>query len=182
MKELGVFKQMAQLAYLPIYHKLTAELRGNYPLARFLTVGAAAAGGMDLYHDEGHGYVYPKSTGLLPMDNYYRRSIAATPWNTEWYNPELLSHHYGLLRLNVGLHKKALGMWVFGAYVRDFEENPTARLNPDKFVLEPALRFAYKSITAYVGMSRLVDSETLDELGEVMDYTFFVRIGNYSLF
>ena len=31
-------------------------------------------------------------------------------------------------------------------------------------------------------MSRLVDSETLDELGEVMDYTFFVRIGNYSLF
>ena len=167
---------------IPIYHKLTAEFRGNYPLARFLTVGAAAAGGMDLYHDEGHGYVYPKSTGLLPMDNYYRRPIAATPWNTEWYNPELLSHHYGLLRLNVGLHKKALGMWVFGAYVRDFEENPTARLNPDKFVLEPALRFAYKSIAAYVGMSRLVDSETLDELGEVMDYTFFVRIGNYSLF
>jgi NTE family protein len=167
---------------IPIHHQLSAEIRGNYPLTRFMTVGAAAVGGLDMYHDEGNGYVYPKSTGLLPMDNYYRRPIAATPWNTEWYNPELLSHHYGLLRLNVALHKGALGMWVFGAYVRDFEENPTARLNPDKFVLEPALRFAYKSITAYVGMSRLVDSETLDELGDVMDYTFFVRIGNYCLF
>ena len=161
---------------IPIYHQISAELRGNYPLTRFMTVGAAAVGGVDMYHDEGHGYVSPKSTG------YYRRPIAATPWNTEWYNPELLSHHYGLLRLNVGLHKGPLGMWVFGAYVRDFEENPTARLNPDKFVLEPALRFAYKSITAYVGMSRLVDSETLDDFGDVMDYTFFVRIGNYSLF
>jgi hypothetical protein len=29
-------------------------------------------------------------------------------------------------------------------------------------------------------MSRLVDRETLDELGNVMDYTFFVRVGNYS--
>ena len=167
---------------IPIHHQISAELRGNYPLTRFMTVGAAAVGGVDMYHDEGHGYVSPKSTGLLPMDNYYRRPIAATPWNTEWYNPELLSHHYGLLRLNVGLHKGPLGMWVFGAYVRDFEENPTARLDPDKFVLEPALRFVYKSISAYVGMSRLVDSETLDELGDVMDYTFFVRIGNYNLF
>ena len=172
--------QIADL--IPIHHRLTAELRGNYSLTRFMTVGALAGGGLDLYHDEGNGYVSPKSTGLLPMDNYYRRSIAATPWTAEWYNPELLSHHYGLVRLNVGLHKGALGMWVFGAYVRDFEENPTALLNPDKFVLEPALRFAYKSVTAYVGMSRLVDSETLDELGDVMDYTFFVRIGNYSLF
>ena len=28
-------------------------------------------------------------------------------------------------------------------------------------------------------MSRLVDRKTLDELGDVMDYTFFVRVGNY---
>lgn len=32
MKELGVFKQMAQLAYLPIYHKL---LRGDLELDVF---------------------------------------------------------------------------------------------------------------------------------------------------
>ncbi len=71
-------------------------------------------------------------------------------------------------------------MWVFGAYVRDFEENPTAQLGADKFVLEPTLRFAYRSIELSVGMSRLVDRETLDELGDVMDYTFFIRVGNYS--
>ena len=71
-------------------------------------------------------------------------------------------------------------MWVFGAYVRDFEENPSAQLGPDKFVLEPTLRFAYKSISVSGGMSRLVDRKTLDELGDVMDYTFFIRVGNYS--
>jgi NTE family protein len=70
-------------------------------------------------------------------------------------------------------------MWVFGAYVRDFEENPTSRLEQDKFVLEPTLRLSYKSISISAGMSRLVDRETLDELGNVMDYTFFVRVGNY---
>jgi NTE family protein len=70
-------------------------------------------------------------------------------------------------------------MWVFGAYVRDFEENPTSLLGQDRFVLEPTLRFAYKSISLTAGMSRLVDRETLDELGDVMDYTFFVRVGNY---
>jgi NTE family protein len=64
--------------------------------------------------------------------------------------------------------------------VRYCEENPTAPLGADKFILEPTLRFAYKSISVSAGMSRLVDRETLDELGDVMDYTFFVRVGNYS--
>ena len=146
----------------------------------FLTLGLFLGGGLDTFHDEGHGYVYPKSTGIKPMDNFYRRRVAATPWTGEWYNPELLSHHYGLARINLGLHKGMFGMWVFGAYVRDFEENPTAHLGADKFILEPTLRFAYKSISVSAGMSRLVDRETLDELGDVMDYTFFVRVGNYS--
>ena len=71
-------------------------------------------------------------------------------------------------------------MWVFGAYVRDFEENRTAALRPNKFILEPTLRFAYKSISISAGMSRLVDSETLEDLTDVVDYTFFVRVGNYQ--
>ncbi|MBR6379009.1 MAG: hypothetical protein IKS02_03465 [Fibrobacter sp.] len=164
---------------IPIYHKLTLEMFASRSPVSFLTLGLFLGGGLDMFHDEGHGYVYPKSTGLIPLDNFYRRRVAATPWTGEWYNPELLSHHYGLARVNVGLHKGIFGMWVFGAYVRDFEENPTALLEPDRFVLEPTLRFAYKSISLTAGMSRLVDRKTLDELGDVMDYTFFVRVGNY---
>ena len=165
---------------IPIYHKLTLEMFASRSPLSFFTVGLFLGGGMDMFHDEGHGYVYPKSTKFLPLDNFYRRRVAATPWTGEWYNPELLSHHYGVARINLGLHKGIFGMWVFGAYVRDFEENPTAQLGADKFVLEPTLRFAYKSIELSVGMSRLVDRETLDELGDVMDYTFFIRVGNYS--
>jgi NTE family protein len=75
-----------------------------------------------------------------------------------------------------------VGAWIFGAYVRDYEDNPSARLGENKFALEPALRFAYKSISAYVGMTRLVDNRSLDELKELDDYKFFVRIGNYDLF
>lgn len=164
---------------IPIYHKLTLEMFASRSPLSFLTMGIFLSGGLDMFHDEGHGYVYPKTTGLKPLDNFYRRSIAATPWTGEWYNPELLSHHYGLARINLGLHKGIFGMWVFGAYVRDFEENPTSRLEQDKFVLEPTLRLSYKSISISAGMSRLVDRETLDELGNVMDYTFFVRVGNY---
>ncbi len=165
---------------IPIYHELTLEMFASRSPVSFLTMGIFLGGGLDTYHDEGHGYVYPRSTKLMPLDNFYRRRVAATPWTGEWYNPELLSHHYGLARLNLGLHKGMLGMWVFGAYVRDFEENPSAQLGPDKFVLEPTLRFAYKSISVSGGMSRLVDRKTLDELGDVMDYTFFIRVGNYS--
>ena len=165
---------------IPIYHKLSLEMYASRSPVSFLTLGLFLGGGLDTFHDEGHGYVYPKSTGIKPMDNFYRRRVAATPWTGEWYNPELLSHHYGLVRINLGLHKGMFGMWVFGAYVRDFEENPTAHLGADKFILEPTLRFAYKSISVSAGMSRLVDRETLDELGDVMDYTFFVRVGNYS--
>ncbi|MBR2210680.1 MAG: hypothetical protein IJ896_04315 [Fibrobacter sp.] len=167
---------------IPIYHKLTLEMFASRTPLSFLTVGIFLGGGMDMFHDEGRGYVYPKSTGLKPLDNFYRRSIAATPWTGEWYNPELLSHHYGLARINLGVHKGFFGMWVFGAYVRDFEENPTSRLGQDKYILEPTIRLSYKSISVSTGMSRLVDQETLEELGDVMDYTFFIRVGNYSLF
>jgi len=44
------------------------------------------------------------------------------------------------------------------------------------------LRFVYKSITAYAGMSRIVDDHSLDELKKLKSYNYFVRIGNYDLF
>ena len=80
------------------------------------------------------------------------------------------------------MHYGVIGAWVFGAYVRDYEDNPSALLGENKIVLEPALRFAYKSISAYVGMSRIVDNRTMEDLQEIGDYQYFVRIGNYDLF
>ena len=139
---------------IPIYHKISLEMYASRSPVSFLTLGLFLGGGLDTFHDEGHGYVYPKSTGIRPMDNFYRRRVSATPWTGEWYNPELLSHHYGLARINLGLHKGMFGMWVFGAYVRDFEENPTAHLGADKFILEPtqqchAQRFEIRHVTIH---------------------------------
>ena len=167
---------------IPIYWKLSGEARYTYSPTDFFTVNAAVAAGLDAYHDEGNGYVYPESFDYRVLDNCFRQHVKATPWSTEWYNPDLASHHYGLIRMNVGLHRGWVGAWIFGAYVRDYEDNPSARLGENKFALEPALRFAYKSISAYVGMTRLVDNRSLDELKELDDYKFFVRIGNYDLF
>ena len=117
---------------------------------------------------------------IKALDNTFRQRIRATPWSTEWYNPDLASHHYGLLRANAGVHYGVVGAWLFGAYVRDFEENESAKLGANKFIFEPALRFAYKSITAYAGLTRTVDSDTFDDLSKFKDYRYFVRIGNYE--
>ena len=167
---------------IPIYWKLAGEARFTYSPTDIFTLNVAVAGGLDAYHDEGHGYVYPESFDYRVLDNGFRQQVKATPWNTEWYNPDLASHHYGLLRMNMGLHRGWAGAWLFGAYVRDYEKNPSALLDENKFVLEPALRFVYKSITAYAGMSRIVDDHSLDELKKLKSYNYFVRIGNYDLF
>lgn len=167
---------------IPIYWKLAGEARFTHSPTDFFTFNVAAAAGLNAYHNEGHGYVYPESFDYRVMDNCYRQKVKATPWTTEWYNPDMASHHYGLIRLNAGLHYGVIGAWVFGAYVRDYEDNPSALLGENKIVLEPALRFAYKSISAYVGMSRIVDNRTMEDLQEIGDYQYFVRIGNYDLF
>ena len=85
-----------------------------------------------------------------------------------------------MLRFNGGLHGDYLGAWIFGAYFHDFEKSPYAKLEADKFVLEPAVRFAYRSLVVYVGMNRVVDKETLRDLTHVKQYDYFVRIGNYN--
>ncbi|MBR6317180.1 MAG: hypothetical protein IKR75_02000, partial [Fibrobacter sp.] len=79
-----------------------------------------------------------------------------------------------------GLHGSYLGAWIFGAYYHDFEQSPYAKLAADKFVFEPAVRFAYRSLVVYVGMNRIVDKETLGDLTHVKQYDYFIRIGNYN--
>lgn len=148
----------------------------------FVTLNAFAAFAMNKYHKHGYGYEYPESFELLALDNCIRPRIAATPWSTEWINPDLASHHYGLLRFQGGLHYKGSGLWLNFAYVHDFEENPTSRLEKHRFVFEPALRLSYKSINIYAGMSRIVDSESFGDLGDFDNYKYFVRIGEYDLF
>ena len=168
--------------HIPTFYTAYADVRFAISPKPFVTVGATAAFGLDKYHKDGFGYVNPESFDIPALDNCIRQRIQATPWNSEWISPELVSHQYGLLRLQGGLHYRGSGLWIFGAYVRDFEENPTARLGKHRFVLEPALRFAYKSINIYAGMSRIVDADTFGDLKEFGDYDLFFRIGNYDLF
>jgi len=165
---------------IPIYWMILADARYTVSPLRFLTFTAAAAGGIERYHDEGHGYVSPKSFGYAPLDIAYRQHVAATPWSQEWYSPELSSHEYALLRASAAVHGDYFGAWIFGAYYHDFENSPYAELGVDKFVLEPALRFAYRSLVIYAGMNRVVDTDTFGDLRNLSDYSYFVRVGNYE--
>lgn len=168
--------------HIPTFYTVYADARYVVSPKPFATVGAMAAFGVDKYHKDGFGYVNPESFNVPALDNCVRQRILATPWNAEWMDPNLVSHQYGLLRLQGGFHYHGNGVWIFGAYVRDFEENPTASLGKHRFVLEPALRLAYKSVNIYAGMSRTVDSDTFGDLKKFSDYDLFIRIGNYDLF
>ncbi len=165
---------------VPIYWKLLADARYSVSPIRFTTFAAALAGGIERYHDEGHGYVSPRSFNYAPLDIAYRQHVAVTPWSTEWYNAELSSHEYGMARLSAGLHSDYFGLWLFGAYYHDFEKSPYAELNENKFIFEPALRFAYRSFVVYAGMNRIVDKDSFDDFTHVKQYNYFIRIGNYD--
>ncbi len=165
---------------IPIYWKLMADARYTVSPRRFATFTVAAAAGMERFHDEGYGYVYPKSFEYRPLDVVYRLHAKVTPWSTEWYNAELSSHEYALVRASGSLHGKYLGVWLFGAYYHDFEDSPFAVLEQDKIILEPAVRFAYRSLNIYAGMNRIVDTETIKDLTHFGDYSYFIKIGNYE--
>ena len=88
--------------------------------------------------------MYPKDFDYAVLSNCYRFHPEATPWSMEWYNATLASHHYGLLRMSAALHYKGNGLWLFGAYVRDFENNPSVALGVNKIVLEPLYQCAFR--------------------------------------
>lgn len=167
---------------IPTFMTAYADVQYSLSPKPFASLTAAAAFAMDRYHKDGFGYVYPESFEIPVLDNTIRQRVHATPWSSEWLDADLASHQYGLLRLSGGLHYHGSGLWLFSAYVHDFEENSTAELGKHKFVFEPALRLVYKSINVYAGLSRIVDKETFKDLKKFSDYDFFIRIGNYDLF
>lgn len=165
---------------VPIYWKILVDGRLVYSPHPNVSLGIGVAGGIERYHEDGFGYVSPKSFECGPLDLAYRLHAQATPWSTEWYNRELSSHEYGMLRANGGVHGKHLGAWIFAAYYHDFEDSPLAELDVDKFVVEPAVRFVYKSMVLYMGLNRIVDKDSFKELRNLSDYSYFIRVGNYS--
>lgn len=165
---------------IPIYWKLYGDVRYSISPKPFVSLTAGAAGGIERYRDEGRGYVSPKSFEYRPLDIAYRFQVRPTPWSTEWYNEDLASHEYTLVRGSASLHGKYFGAWLFAAWYHDFEKNPISMMDRDKFIVEPALRFAYKSFELYAGMNRIVDKESAGELNSFSDYTYFIRLGNYS--
>ena len=174
--------ELGRADFIPIYWK--GEVDAYYAVSprKFATFIFGAAGGIEQYHEEGFGYEYPKDFDYAVLSNCYRFQPQATPWSTEWYNSTLASHHYGLLRMSAALHYKGSGLWLYGAYIRDFESNPSVILGANKVVMEPTFRFVYRSINVLAGMSRTVDFETAGDLNKFDDYKYFIRIGNYNLF
>ena len=167
---------------IPTFITMYADVQYSLSPKPFVALTASAAFAMDRYHKDGFGYVYPESFEISALDNAIRPRVRATPWRTEWIDADLSSHQYGLLRLSGGLHYHGTGLWLFSAYMHDFEENPASQLGKHKFVFEPALRLSYKSINVYAGLSRLVDDDTFGDLKKFSDYDFFIRVGNYDLF
>lgn len=163
---------------IPIYWKFFGNAQYAISPKPFVTLMAGAAGGIERYRGVG-GYTSPASFGYTPLDVAYRFQVQATPWSTEWYNAELASHEYGLIRGSAGLHKGPAGLWLFATYFHDFDDKSYVSLSRNKFILEPAVRLTYKSFELYTGMNRIVDENTIANLLKFRDYTYFIRIGSY---
>ncbi len=169
----------------PLYLTSTVEAQQFFSPWESLSLGVGVAGGVNIRREEGQGYEYPSpflittESEEVAITNWYRLHMNPTPWSTEWPFTELSSHHYGLMRASLGLHHGPLGAWLFAAYMRDFEENPSVNLGANRLILEPTLRFAYKSIEVRCGMNRLVDFDSLDKFKDIKDYQYFFKVGNY---
>lgn len=161
---------------VPIFFKGSVSGDASLALSDFATLGGGLAGGAS-FTDE---MEYPEAFGYDPIDLTIRQGIEATPWSTEWYFAEYRSHHYALARAHFGLHYGPFGAWLFGAFIRDFENNVLANLGESRLVLEPALRFAHKSLSFYAGMNRTLSAGDWRDFSKISDYTYFVRVGTYQ--
>ena len=165
----------------PIYGIYALDGRFSFSPSKNASFTVGTAMGFDAYRDGGR-LKYPRSFDNTAMEDRYRVHAAATPWSEDWLDPELSSHGYALIRLNGGIHRYGFGLWLSMAYFHDFEDKSTARLNSNKFVFEPALRYKYRSFTIYAGLNRIVDTDTFGDLKRFKDYRYFIRIGDYNLF
>ena len=166
--------------FVPMHYRSELSADYHYSPLPFLSLGAGASGAVSLYHKEGYGYVYPELLNSEPIDNAHRHRMLPTPWSSEWYFAETRSYHYGLVRLQAGLHKGWFGAWLFAAYIKDFEENATVAMKDHRFMLEPTLRFAYRSLDVRAGLSRIVDYSNTKDLKKWKDYNFFIKFGAYD--
>ncbi len=164
----------------PIYGVYDLDGRFSYSPSKSASVTVGAAAGFDAYRD-GH-FKFPKNFDNVAMEDRFRQHVNATPWSQDWLDPELSTHGYALLRVNGGVHRYGLGLWLSFAYFHDFEDKKTARLEINKFVFEPALRYKYRSFSVYAGMNRVVDTETFGDLKRIKNYRYFIRIGDCNLF
>ena len=164
----------------PIYGIFALDGRYSVSPARNAAVTVGASMGFDAYRD-GH-FKFPKTFDNAAMEDRFRLHVAATPWSEDYLDPELATHGYALLRVNGGVQRYGFGAWLTFAYVHDFEDKKTAKLGANKFVFEPAIRYKYRSFTVYLGVNRIVDSDTFGDLKRFKDYRYFIRIGDYSLF
>ena len=164
----------------PIYGIFALDGRYSVSPARNAAVTVGASTGFDAYRD-GH-FKFPKTFDNAAMEDRFRMHVAATPWSEDYQDPELSTHGYAMLRVNGSVQRRGFEAWLSFAYVHDFENKKTAKLSADKFVFEPAIRYKYRSFTVYLGVNRIVDSDTFGDLKRFKDYRYFIRIGDYSLF
>ena len=164
----------------PIYGIFALDGRYSVSPARNAAVTVGASMGFDAYRD-GH-FKFPKTFDNAAMEDRFRMHVAATPWSEDYQDPELSTHGFAMLRVNGSVQRRGFEAWLSFAYVHDFENKKTAKLSADKFVFEPAIRYKYRSFTVYLGVNRIVDSDTFGDLKRFKDYRYFIRIGDYSLF
>lgn len=168
----------------PLYFSLSMDLQKNFAPLSIVALGLGANAGVHIRRESGYGYEYPAALESWPgepeaaIDNWFRFHPALSPWSESWNFAETASHHYALVRASAGLHKGIFGAWIFGAYMRDFEENPYLDLDADRLLLEPTLRVAYRSIDVRAGMSRLVSMSDVESLLHVRHFRYFFAVGS----
>ncbi len=111
------------------------------------------------------------------MDLWYRMHPALSPWSESWNFLKSATHHYAAARVSLGLHGRLLGAWLFASYMRDFEENPFVDLDANRLLLEPTLRFAYRTLDLRLGLHRIVSLSDFSMLKNISDFSLFFQVG-----